>query len=143
MDLTLALLADYANISAEGKLNVLGIFDQINVPSLPVIHLEMRLILRFEAGPAERGSMKTVEIKLLEADGQVLFHAGGELALPVDPPRLTSRFNQIITLQHIQFTKAGSYGIHILVNGETKGVATFDVVVQSPASSLPSGETSS
>ena len=29
MELTLALLADYANISREGKLNIMGIFEQI------------------------------------------------------------------------------------------------------------------
>ena len=53
MQVKLALLADYANVTAEGKLNILGIFDRINVVGVPAVHPQMHFILRLEAHPAE------------------------------------------------------------------------------------------
>jgi len=35
MRVKLAVLADYASITREGKLNILGIFDEINPQQLP------------------------------------------------------------------------------------------------------------
>ena len=35
MQVPLAVLADSANVSQEGKLNIMGIFTQINAQSLP------------------------------------------------------------------------------------------------------------
>ena len=35
MDVTVAVLADYANVSQDGKLNIMGIFQEINPPMLP------------------------------------------------------------------------------------------------------------
>jgi hypothetical protein len=35
MEVTLAVLADYANVTGSGKLNVMGIFGEVNPPVLP------------------------------------------------------------------------------------------------------------
>ena len=56
MRVKLALLADSANVSREGKLNLLGIFDAIFARELPTSHPHMHLVLRFEALPADAGS---------------------------------------------------------------------------------------
>lgn len=53
MNVSLALVADYANISREGKLNILGIFDRIAAQSVPAVHSQMQLIMRLEADRAE------------------------------------------------------------------------------------------
>ena len=45
----LAVLADYANVTSDGKLNILGIFDRMNVLNLPAVHPQMNLVLRLEA----------------------------------------------------------------------------------------------
>ena len=54
MRVTLAVLADYANISQEGKLNILGIFDRIAVAEVPTSLPQMHFIMRLEAHAAER-----------------------------------------------------------------------------------------
>ena len=38
MHVTFALFADAANLSQEGKLNILGVFDALQVGSLPALH---------------------------------------------------------------------------------------------------------
>src|SRR6185436_5289009 len=48
VDVKLALLADGANATAEGKLNILGIFNALHAASFPCAHPHMCLVLRFE-----------------------------------------------------------------------------------------------
>ena len=124
MKVTLALLADYANVSGDGKLNIMGIFDTIFVDRLPAMHPQMQLIMRLEANPAEAGSKKKLEIKLMTADGrQVLSVAaemGFELKDPSKPIGETMRADHIITLGNIRFDAPGDYQFAILVNDDEK-----------------------
>ena len=57
MDVTLAVLADHANVSDQGKLNILGIFDRILASNFPAVHPQLHPVLRFSASPAERGKI--------------------------------------------------------------------------------------
>jgi len=52
MEVVLAVLADYANVSQEGKLNIMGIFDIISSEKFPTFHPEMKLVVQFEASIA-------------------------------------------------------------------------------------------
>ena len=128
MDITLLLLADYANISQEGKLNVMGIFDRISVQSLPAQHPEMRLVMRLSASPAEKGQQKSVEVKLIDADGNANLTAAASLVVPSEAPQLTIEIVNILTLVGVRFAKAGSYAFHVLINGDDKGRVPFTVV---------------
>lgn len=128
MKIPLALLADYANVTAEGKLNIMGIFNTIFVPGgFPTVHPQMRLIFQFLVSPAERGSTKTIEIKLLDADGNVLLGLTSTVQLPQDLP-INQEIPQIIELNGLVFPKVGDYAFSILVNGEEKTTAPFHVL---------------
>lgn len=48
MEVSLALLADYANVTREGKLNLLGLFDRIDARAVPWVHPQMQLVLQNE-----------------------------------------------------------------------------------------------
>jgi hypothetical protein len=127
MEVPLALLADYANISREGKLNVMGVFNRIWTKEFPAVHPEMQLVFRLEAGPAERGQDKMIEVKLLDADAKTLQHLKGPLTVPDESPQLTIPIDQILRLVNVTFEKPGDYCFHILVNGETKNTVQFSV----------------
>jgi len=122
-----AVLADYANVTNDGKLNIMGIFDVIHAPSFPAIYPQMRLVLRLQGSPAERGSLKSIEIKMLDADGKQLLQFATTLSIPEAAP-LNPEFPQIIELQGIPFTHPGAYEFSILVNGEEKATVPFTVV---------------
>ena len=79
MQVKLAVVADHANVSSEGKLNILGIFDRIVVSDLPAVHPQMHLIVRLEAHPAERDRPHPVEVRLHDPDGQTVFELKGEV----------------------------------------------------------------
>lgn len=86
MKVTLAVLADYANITREGKLNILGIFDVIHAHDFPMTHPQMQLVMRFEADIAEAGKTKKLEIKLMDEDGKTLFVLNGNFTLGQGQP---------------------------------------------------------
>ena len=126
MHITLAVLADYANVTADGKLNILGIFDRMNVTNLPAVHPQMNLVLRLEAHAAERDRSHPVEIRLIEPDGQTIFEVKGEIVPQGDPGQSIST-NQILTLNNLQLNKTGEYTFVVLVNNDVKAEIPLSV----------------
>ena len=126
MNVPLALLADSANISQEGKLNVLGVFSNIDALRFPVIHAAMVLVLQLEASPAEYGRTKKFEIAFLDADGNRI--AGLEADLQMNAPDdLASPTNDyvVINIPPTPFPHAGDYAVHILIGDEDKAQVRF------------------
>ncbi len=128
MDVTLAVLADYANVSQDGKLNIMGIFQEINAVSLPIPLPQMYLVASFEAGPAEFDSQKQLRVVLLDNDGNEKLALEGQVQVP-RPPRPGSRayINEAIGLAGVPFDSAGDYAFAILVGGETKATVPLHV----------------
>ncbi len=120
MEVSLALLADYSNVTREGKLNLLGLFDRINAPALPWTHPQMQLVLSFQASPAEYDMMKTVEIKLLDADGNTKFTISSELKVPREKSGRSVPINTMIAINNLRFDTEGDYAFHILIGGDDK-----------------------
>jgi hypothetical protein len=136
MQVKLALLADYANVTAEGKLNILGIFDRIAVQEIPAVHPQMHLILRLEAHPAERNRAHDIEIRLYDPDGETVFEVKGDI-VPHGPAGQATATNQILTLNNLQLNKSGAYTFVVLVNDDVKsevplGVELGTAVLQGP-----------
>ena len=125
MEVPLALLADYANTSQDGKLNVMGVFNRILTKDFPTVHPEMRLVFRLEAQPSERGRQATIEIKLLDADANVLHHVKGRVGVPQKSLQPTIEINQILRLTGLVFKKPGDYRFDILVDGDLKANVPF------------------
>ncbi len=69
MNVNLAVLCDAANVSREGKLNVLGEFDSIHASTFPLTYPTMVLVVRLEAHPTEAGD-HTLRLHLNDEDGQ-------------------------------------------------------------------------
>ena len=120
MEVNLALLADYANVTREGKLNVMGLFSVINAPSLPWVHPQMQLVLDLEAGPAEWDTQKDLQVKLLDADGSQILATGGSIKVPKGEAGRRVRISSVMTFGNIQFNAEGDYTFAILIGGETK-----------------------
>ncbi len=120
MQVKLAILADYANITAEGKLNILGVFDRIHVGALPAIHAQMQLILRLEAHAVERERKHALEIRLHGPDGQIVFDLGGDVVPRGGGPGQAIASNQIIGINNLELPVAGEYSFAIFVDNDLK-----------------------
>ena len=103
MEVTLALLADGANVSREGKLNLFGIFDTLFARSFPTTHPQMQLVIRFEAAAEEANTTRQVEIQLVASDGGILFRLPGALTVQQRGLGDAIRMDHVLTLNHVQF----------------------------------------
>ena len=119
MQVKLGVLADYANVTGDGKLNILGIFDRINLMQIPAVHPQMHLVLRLEAHPAEQNRPHDVEIRLQDPEGVVIFEVKGEIVPRGEAGQLVSS-NQILTLNNLQLEKIGDYRFIVLINDDVK-----------------------
>jgi len=127
MQVALALLADGANVSREGKLNLLGIFDTIFARTFPTTHPQMQLVIRFEAEAREAGSTRTIEVQLQASDGRVLFRLPGAMTVQ---PRVVGdlvRMDQLVTLNNVQLEHPGRYAFHVFVDGARAAVVPLIV----------------
>lgn len=129
MEVIFAVLADSANVSKEGKLNILGNFSHISATEFPARHPEMQLVLRMEAQPAEFGKTKTIEMSLLGEDGEKLsgFSAEFEVPKPEGSGGQPVNMQSIIKIVDTIFPRAGRYVVNVLIGGETKAQVRLSV----------------
>jgi len=121
MDVKLAVLADFASITREGKLNILGIFDQINPPVLPFRSPQMFLVSSISAEPTEIGREFQFEILLWDSDGNevLAIEQPIQFAQP-DRPGGQATTNVIIGLSNVPFERAADYVFYIRIGGEQR-----------------------
>jgi hypothetical protein len=105
----MAVLADEANVSQEGKLNLMGIFDRIAAVEFPVVHPKLVFAFRVEAEFADNGRMIPIRVSMEDEEGNALFDAAGEMIAPPVGPGEHSTANQLFSMVGIQFPRAGLY----------------------------------
>ena len=129
MKIPMAMIADEANLSQEGKLNVLGAFDRITAPNFPTGHPKMVFVVRIEAVYGDGGKRVPIRVRLMDEDGGALFEAGGELQAPVVAPGDIATTYQIFALIGVGFESPGLF--HFVVNlGDNPPHETPLMVVQ-------------
>lgn len=118
MKITLAALADYASISIEQKLHVLGIFDTIYAQSVPAHHVKSVLVIRTLAEHEDSEKDHPLEIRLEDEDGQPLFKGAGMSRVGKIPPGESSTANLILELNNLPLPKFGRYSCVITLDGQ-------------------------
>lgn len=126
MDCTLALVADAANISEEGKLNVLGSFENIVASDFPYQHRHMVLVMRFNASREEVGQTQQLEVGLLDPEGETVGTVSGKFAVLDGPGRRTMGY--VLPIEDITFEREGDYSFTITLNGDAKGGVDIRIV---------------
>ncbi|MEW6286352.1 MAG: hypothetical protein AB1509_08985 [Chloroflexota bacterium] len=121
MKLNLFLAADYANITREGKLNVMGIFNDIYAQTFPARHSSMHLVAKLGAELGEYGQKRDFTIKLLDADANQIFDLSGQFQIPTGTQGRKPEVNLILELKDLVFPKEGIYQFVLLVDKDHKG----------------------
>ncbi len=84
MQVQFALFADAANVSQEGKLNILGVFDALHVGQLPSLHPRATFVVRLKAVPEDEGP-HGVSLEWVNPVGDMLWSSRGELVVGPAP----------------------------------------------------------
>ena len=143
MELVFLHIADYANLTKDDKLNIMGIFSAINAVTFPASHPEMHVVAQLAADPAEYGRQFQVTIKLLDEDAsQELVNFTAPASVPHGRgTRVTMNFT--LRLVNIVFPAPGTYEFVVLVDGDQKGSASLYVNEVQQPSPLPGDAPSS
>ena len=125
MRVVFGLIADSAEISDGGKMNIHGVFSSIKANQFPATHPKICLILRFEVLSVEFGIEKDLRIALVGPSGKEAAALEGKFCVRLDDPSkpipLMVEHDQIIQWNDIVFPEPGGYAFHILVQGDPKG----------------------
>lgn len=127
MECKLAFVADAAN-DAQGKLNVLGIFDQLTPKEYPYLHPQMCLVVSFQPTVAEYGRKREFEISLIDPDGRPLTTLKTKGTISKPEAGRKAPFQIILRMVNTPFPKAGPYEIAVLVDGDQKASVQIEAL---------------
>jgi len=123
----LFLAADYANVTGDGKLNVMGIFNDINAFNFPARHSSMHLIAKLGPELGEYGQKRTFNVRLMDADGNHVMELSGEFEVPIAQGGRKPEVNIILDLKDIILPKPGRYVFVLLIDKDQKDELTLYV----------------
>lgn len=132
MQVEVAVLADYANMAENSKLNVMGMFDRITAPSFPATHAYMVLALRLRIEWEDRSTTHHIQIALEDADGRVLGGGDGKLVVGPIPPGERSIVSQILPFANLEFPRAGEYHFRVSWDGQPKATIPLTLQLTAP-----------
>lgn len=138
MHLSFALFADAANISQEGKLNILGVFDALQVGQLPTIHPRATLILRLKARGDDSGR-HTLALGWFGPDGEELWSSSGELEVGAPPPGAAELDVPVIAAIDLPIREPGIHAMRVALDGDECAELVLHVRAGAPVLPVPGG----
>ena len=136
MQVSFALFADAANLSQEGKLNILGVFDAVQVAQLPTVHPRAHLVLRLKGTRADVGAHR-MTMRWVDPAGRELVSSTGELNVGTPPGGLNDIDVPLIATLDLPLEQAGLYTLAILLDDEP--MVTVPLQVRGGAPPMPAG----
>ena len=138
MNVSFALFADAANLSQEGKLNILGVFDAVQVGQTPTVHPRAHLVVRLKGTYQDAGT-HSLTLRWINPRGSELWSSTGEIEVTAPPPTVVEMDVPIIASIDLPLDQPGTFAMEIVLDNEAQ--ARLDLQVRSatpmaPASNL-------
>ena len=117
MHISFAVFADGANLSQEGKLNVLGVFDALAVGGFPAVHPRTHFVVRLQ-GTAEDTGAHRLSFTWVNPAGEILWSSDGELNVTPGPNPAFEMDLPIIAVIDLPLNQAGAYSMQVALDGD-------------------------
>ena len=131
MIVSFAMFADAANISQEGKLNILGVFDAVQVGAMPAVHPRAHLVVRLKGTPLDVG-LHQVSLRWINPGGQELWSSDGQVELAPPPAGVTEVDIPLIASIDLPLDVVGAYAMRVFVNNQQRGEVPLHVRAAAP-----------
>lgn len=130
MKLLLAKLCEYACKLENQRHCMVGIFDDIRLPALPIDHPAFFICVQVEFDADEAGTEWNMEAIFLDPDGRQQFKAElrGQVP-PVDQNAIPVKLFAIVGAPPFRIESGGDYRLDVLVNGRVIGEERVPVYV--------------
>ena len=120
MQLAFALFADSANVSVEGKLNILGVFDALLVGNTPTVHPRATLVMRLKGTLDEIGHHR-VSLSWTSPEGTELWQSSGDLEIGTPPAGAIEMDFPLILTFDLPIPVPGTHRLRISIDDEQQG----------------------
>jgi hypothetical protein len=125
-DIEWSLLCEYCLLDVTGKLSMLGIFDQLVTPQLPVQQPTLFVVTRWRSEPNQTYMAET----RLWTPTEQLLQTTGQVAVAPNALGHNLTINQFVGLT---FDREGQYLVELLVEDETARYYPWQLTVQRPS----------
>ena len=122
MHISFAVFADAANLSQEGKLNILGVFDAVQVAGLPTIHPRTHFVVRLKANSDDTGQHK-LTFRWLSPYEEELWSSTGEMTVAPSPNPVFEVDLPIIAVVDLPLNLTGQYTMQVTLDGKVTATA--------------------
>jgi hypothetical protein len=124
VELLFLVAAEYANVTPDEKLNIMGVFHHLYARQFPTKHPQLFVVCQFRAGAAEYGRNFKFGVKLIDEDAtREIVNISANMVIP--RPKVGGRqviLNQMIRVLDIVFPAAGVYEFSVLIDNDVKGI---------------------
>ena len=111
-------LCDQVILATDGRPSLIGVFNDLQVPSIPFTLPRLAFAGRILFTAAEVGRSRKIEVAITDPAGAELGRPGGDLALPAAPPGAESVAVDIpIQFDLFELAAAGRYTFLLHVDG--------------------------
>lgn len=131
MHVTFALFADAANLSQEGKLNILGVFDALQVAGVPAVHPRATMVVRIKALTDDAGR-HVLGFSWVSPDGDEMWSSSGELEVGNPPPGATELDVPVIAAIDLPIQRAGSHTMRVSLDDDLHAELVLHVRTGTP-----------
>jgi hypothetical protein len=116
MEVQILSLCDAATVSG-GKINMLGIFDQIYAPNEPIAAPPCAVVIRMTFDRIEEGE-KALRLAFVDADGaQIMPDLDANVQVRVPEPAPYATVQLVLAIPQLALPRFGEYAVVLAVNG--------------------------
>ncbi len=120
MELTLAVICDEAIEREDGKLDLVGVFNELGAPGFPALQQRMTVVFVMTWAADEAGH-QPLRADLVDDDGHRVLTIQGHTDVAIRGVGSTSaRTRLVLPLERIVFPHAGNYHFDLIAGGEVR-----------------------
>ncbi len=126
MNIEAFLLCDAAT-EQQGKLNILGAFDNIYAKKVPIVHPACAVAARIRFEKVEEGN-HPIRILIIDEDGKSIGpKLDGNVNVSIGDDVDSTVTNIVLNIQGLKFEKYGQYRIDLAIDNKIEGSLPFNV----------------
>jgi hypothetical protein len=127
LEVNIAVLADAANVSQEGKLNITGIFNRLQLKNFPATSPTFSIVLGLLAHASEVGNHQLL-VRLADEDGQEIAKIKGDFKVPRAKSGGKPIGTSIILGTQVKLPKPGDFSFDVLIDGRWEKTISLEVL---------------
>lgn len=133
MDIALAAVCDGAHERPDGKLDLVGIFNELRAPGFPAMQDRMTVVLAIAWSPEEAGR-QPIRADLIDEHEQLILTIQGHTEVPeVATGQSVPHTRLVMPLEKVVFPHAGRYWLQLTAAGVKRRTCSIFVGQGDPA----------